>query len=204
MMLDNIGKYLKSEKKPLERFRIFTLIFEKPLPSLVMNGLLTEKRFISKYSRISKLRMDEEIQALIIYDYADINYVLNIEKIEAKSAIVDKPEAIIKSLKSMADLIIELYGLEFKYKIEGGADFRYIENYDLQKVISGAEITKRLKKEFKNNIFAVQCKYVYKSKDQDEVINIVYATPDDFKNKRLLIEADEKYIDRIHGALKND
>ena len=197
-------KDLDTEKEPLERFRTFNLIFEKSLPYLVMDDLLTEKTFISKYPRIHKARMDEEIQALVLYDYMDINYVLTLKKIEAKSAIIENPEIIKESLKSMADLIIKLYNLEFKYKIDDGLDFQYIEHYDLQKVINGAEITKLLKKEFGDDIYIVQCKYIHRTRTGDKVINLVYTDETELKNGHVLLEADEKYINRIHGALKDD
>lgn len=204
MILNDNDKDLELKKEPLERFRTFYLIFEKPLPYLVMNDLLSEKKFISKYSRINKAKMDDEIQALILYDYLDINYVLTLEKIEAKSTMIEEPGTIKESLKSMADQIIKLYDLDFKYKLEDGVDFRYIENYNLQKTINGSEIIKLLKKEFGNNLFLIQCKFIIKSKDGDNLINIVYPNSKDLKDKRLLIEANEKDVVRLYEALKNE
>ena len=204
MILNDNDKDLELKKEPLERFRTFYLIFEKPLPYLVMNDLLSEKKFISKYSRINKAKMDDEIQALILYDYLDINYVLTLEKIEAKSTMIEEPGTIKESLKSMADQIIKLYDLDFKYKLEDGVDFRYIENYNLQKTINGSEIIKLLKKEFGNNLFLIQCKFIIKSKDGDNLINIVYPNSKDLKDKRLLIEANEKDVVRLYGALTNE
>ena len=154
--------------------------------------------------RISKAKVDDEIQALIITDHLNINYVLNFEGIQAKSAFIDNPKKIKTSLKGIGDLIIKLYDLDFDYVLNDGVDFRYIESYNLQKELNDAKITKILRKEFGNNIFAVQCKYVYKTKNGDEIINITHPDSDDLKNKRVLIEASKEYIDRLYGVLKND
>ena len=192
------------KKEPLERFRTFNLVFDNPLSTLVLKDLLTERAFISKYTKISVARLDEEIQALIIYDSFDINYMLTQEGIQAKSPIIKSVKKIKGSLKSMADRIIELYDLDFGYTFKDGVDFRYIENYNLQEAINDAKITKILRKEFGNDIFAVVCKYSYKTKDGESAFNIAYPTSTDLENNRILIEADEKYINRIYEALRND
>ena len=194
----------KLKREPLERFRTFNLVFDNPLSTLVLKDLLTERAFISKYTKISVARLDEEIQALIIYDSFDINYLLTQEVIQAKSPIIKSVKKIKDSLKSMADRIIELYDLDFGYTFKDGVDFRYIENYNLQEAINDAKITKILKEEFGNDIFAVVCKYSYKTKDGESVFNIAYPTSNDLENNRILIEADEKYINRIYEALRND
>lgn len=204
MILNNNNKDLEPKKEPLERMRIFNLTFEKPLPYLIMNDLLSEKKFISKYSRINKAKLDDEIQAIILNDYLGINYVLTLEKIEAKSAMIEDPNIIKESLKSMADRIIKLYDLDFKYELEDGVDYRYIKNYNLQKTISGSEIIKLLKKEFGNNLFLIQCKFLLKSKDGDDLFKISYSDSKDLKDKRLLIEANEKDVVRLYGALTNE
>lgn len=204
MTSSNKNNKEKLKKEPLERFRAFNLVFDKPLSTLVLNGLLTEKTFISKYTKISRIRLDEEIQALVIYDSFDINYMLTQEGIQAKSPIIKSAKKIKASLKSMADRIIELYDIDFGYTFKDGLDFRYIENYNLQEAINDAKITKILRKEFGNDIFAMVCKYSYKTKDGESVFNIAYPTSTDLENNRILIEADEKYINRIYEALRND
>lgn len=202
--LVNIDDGGENEKERLERFRTFNLVFNMNLPALVLKDLLNEKTFISKYARINSAKIDDEIQALLINDHFGINFVLNSEGIQARSALIEDKEKIIGALKKMADQIIKLYDLDFEYKLNDSLDFRYIENFNLQKAINGAEITKLLRKEFGNNIFAIVCKFICKTNEGEKVLNLVYPNSEDLNNKRLLIEADEKYIERLYGVLKND
>lgn len=191
-----------NSQEVLERFRIYTLKFNKRLPEHIFKKLISENTFIAKYTSIKVLKIDEDIQAYLI-NSMNINYTLNTELIQAQSPFVSDKDIIINGLKSMADLINSIYeGLNLGYVIEEGVDFRYIENCNLETLFNGARIAKLLKKEFGNNIFLVSSKYIYKTANGDKVFNITYADSKDFTRKRLLIEADEEYVDRLYGVLK--
>lgn len=203
-MIPIIEKESEEIEAPLERFRRFDLKFDRPLPELVLKNLINEKQFYSKYNSIKTLKVDDEIQALMIESSA-INYTVNNGNIQAQSAYVENCVNIEDGLKSMADIIIDIYDLDFGYTVKRGVDFRYIEDFDLQSVTNGSKLNKNLKNEFQNNIFPLSAKYIYKTKSGDNLLfNIGYANSNDLKNKRLLIEVNEEYIDRLYGALKDE
>ncbi|WP_305065605.1 hypothetical protein [Methanococcoides sp.] len=191
----------QTPKEMLERFRSFSLKFDKPLPNLVLKDLVTEKQFISRFANIDVLRLNDDVQSLILFDFDDINYVINRDNIQAKSPILNIQGKIKQSLESVGNLIKDLYKLEFGFSIEDGADFRYIENYNLQSETINSKITQKLKKEFGGNVFPISCRYVYKTPEGEKSFNLSYANKKDHEAKRLLIESDEEFINRLKEAL---
>lgn len=188
---------------PLERFRSYNLQFNQPLSLVVLKNLLSEKAFYTKYTSIKALKLDEEIQALLIEDFMRISYALDPNGIEGKSPFIDDPEVIKDGLKKMGDLIKNIYGLDSDYTIIDGLDFKTVDNVSLDKLIAGAPLFKTLKNTIDNNIFPVQIKFVVKSDHGERIINLVYPTAGDLKGKKLLLEANAEYIAKVYEALKN-
>lgn len=188
---------------PQGRFRSFALKYEKQLSTNVLKDLLSDKKFISKYTSIKALKIDDEIQALLIEDYMRISYTIDVNGIEGKSPFITDPEIIRDNLRKMGDLIKSIYELDYNYVMIDGLDFREMENINLDKLIAGSPLLKTMKNSVDSNIFTVQVKFVMKTNKGEKIVNLVYPTQQDLSGKKLLVEADEEYINKVLEALKN-
>ncbi len=188
---------------PQGRFRSFALKFGKQLSTIVLKDLLSERKFISKYTSIKALKIDEEIQALLIEDYMRISYTIDVNGIEGKSPFITDPEIIRENIRKMGDLIKGIYDLDYDYEMIDGLDFREMESTSLDGLLAGSPLLKIMKNGVGNNIFTVQVKFVMKTSKGEKIINLAYPTAPDLNGKRLLVEADEEYITKVHEALKN-
>lgn len=194
------------KKVPKERFRNFSIEFKEPLSNKVLETLPETRKFVSKYRNIDAIKINDRVVGLILRDSFDINYNINEKEIIANSPV--QPDVkVIEKLKLLGERIREIYDLDKdNYKLKFGADFRYLESFDLEKAIIENNIIEKLQKEFKNigSLSLVTCKFILKTNndEMEKFINLIYPDQDDLSKKRLLIEADESNIETIINTLK--
>lgn len=188
-----------------ERFRNFTLRFKEPLSNKVLETLAEERKFISKYRNIDTIKINNIVAGLLIRDSFDVAYSINSKEIVANSA-VQPNDRVIEKLKLLGDRIAELYELgQNSYELIMGADFQYLESFDFQNAITKNNLIEKLQKEFEKVgvLSLVVCKFVLKTGKEEEIfINFAYADQNDLSKKRLLIEADEKHLEKVIEILK--
>lgn len=190
-----------------ERFRNFTIRFNEPLSNKVLETLPEERKFISKYRNIDTIKINNIVVGLLIRDSFDVAYSINSKEIVANSA-VQPNDRVIEKLKLLGDRIAELYELgQNSYELIMGADFQYLESFDFQNAITKNNLIEKLQKEFEKVgvLSLVVCKFVFntgKEEEEETFINLAYADQNDLSKKRLLIEADEKHLDKVIDILK--
>lgn len=196
---------MTQEVVPKERFRNFTLKFKEQLSNKILELLPKERKFFSKYKNIDTIKINNVVVGLIIRDSLDITYSANTKEIIANSA-VQPDNIVIEKLKVLGDRITELFELgQNNYEIIIGSDFQYLEPFDLQNAIITNNLIGKIQKEFEKvgSLTLVVCKLALRVDKGDETfINLAYANPDDLSKKKLLIEADEKYLNKLIETFK--
>lgn len=193
------------ETVPKERFRNFTINFKEPLSNKVLETLPETRKFVSKYRNIDTIKINDRVVGLILRDSFDINYNINEGQIVANSP-VQSDEKVIEKLKLLGERISDIYDLDKdNNKLNLGEDFLYLESFDLEKSIIENNIIEKLQNEFKEvgSLSLVACKLILKTNNETQkTINLIYPNQDDLSKMRLLVEADESYIERIANVLK--
>lgn len=189
-----------------ERFRNFSIKFKEPLSNKVLETLPETRKFVSKYRNIDTIKINDRVVGLILRDSFNINYNINENEIIANSP-VQSDDRVIEKLKLLGERIRDIYELDKdSYELILGEDFQYLESFDLQKVIVDNKIIENLQTEFKKfgSLSLVSCKFILKTNDDEteKLINLVYPNRDDLSKMRLLIEADEQYVENIIKILK--
>lgn len=189
-----------------ERFRNFSIKFKEPLSNKVLETLPETRKFVSKYRNIDTIKINDRVVGLILKDSFDINYNINDKEITANSP-VQPDEKVIEKLKLLIERISNIYDLDKDdNELQSGADFRYLESFDLEKSIIEDNIIEKLRSEFKNigSLSLVSCNLIIKTNNDggQKIINLVYPNRDELSKMRLLIEADESNIETVADILR--
>lgn len=197
---------MKAEKKQVERTRNFVLKFKEPLSNKLLSDLSNDRRFYAKYRLLEPVKIGEKVVGLMVEDSFDIKYLIEQNGFSATS-FVQSDDNVIKKLKLMGDRIIELFDLEKgSYEIIEGVDFRYLKNTLLESWFKDVDIIKKIKREFEGEEEPqlIQIRFVIRNPDGDKIISLAHENAEKLDEKRLLIEANKEYLQRILKATGNN